>query len=125
MAEWTEELKQEVIEQYLERNPTPENTTDIVLELADEFEKTPNGLRRILVSAGVYISKGQPTTSGATKAKDSKEPSKRVSKADSIAELTELLNFGGLPVDGEILDKLTGKAAIYFTSVVKKALEPK
>lgn len=119
MAEWTEELKEEVIAEYVARNPTAENTTDIVIELAEEYDKTPNGLRRILVSAGVYVSKGQPaTTGGAAKPKDATP--KRVSKGDSINELKELITFLGGNVDNEILDKLTGKAALYFTSMLKQ-----
>jgi len=123
MTDWTQELKDSVIEEYVSRNPTPENTTDIVIELAEENEVTPNGLRRILVSAGVYVAKGTATAAtAAKKAAGEKEPSKRVSKGDSIAELSELLNFNGINADMAILDKLTGKAAIYFTQVVKEAL---
>lgn len=123
MAEWTQDLKDEVIAEYVSRNPTPENTTDLVIELAEEYNVTPNGLRRILVSAGSYVAKGTVSTAtAAKKTTTGKEPSKRVGKDDSIAELTELLNFNGLPVDSAILSKLTGKAAIYLVSVVKESL---
>lgn len=123
MSEWTEELKEEIIAEYEGRNPTAENTTDIVEQLAEEYEKTPNGIRRILVSAGVYVAKAQTNGSkGKAKEGGEKTASKRVSKSDSIEELTELLNFAGLPVDMEILNKLTGKAAVYFTAVIKQSI---
>ena len=35
--EWTAEFKQEVMDAYLEQNPTPETTMDIVKELAQTF----------------------------------------------------------------------------------------
>jgi hypothetical protein len=120
-SEWTPELKEQVIAEYLNRNPTPENTTDILLELAEEFEKTPNGVRRILIADGSYVSKAATNTATATKTAGKDAP-KKASKADSISELVELLNFNGIEVDMGILDKLTGKAAVYFTGAFKEAL---
>ena len=58
MSDWTDELKEEVVAAYLEREPTPENTMDIVKELAEEYDgKTPNSIRMILSKAGVYVKK--------------------------------------------------------------------
>ena len=121
MAEWTQELKDEIVSEYEGRNPTPENTTDIIMELADEYDKTPNGIRRILVAAGVYVSKAQ--TTGATKGKEKSDAPKRINKGEAIDNLKELLTAAGITVEAEIVDKLTGKAAVYFTTVIKQAME--
>ena len=64
-----------------------------------------------------YVKKGEatPTT---TKAADGKEPAKRVSKESSIQALKAAITAKGKPVDDDVLDKLTGKAAIYLTSIL-------
>jgi hypothetical protein len=112
-TEWTDELKAEVVAAYEEREPTPETTADIIAELAEEFEKTPNGVRIILSKAGVYVKKAaSPSASKST-------GSARVSKADAIATLTAVIEAEGGNIDEEILSKLTGKAAVYFTEVIK------
>jgi transposase-like protein len=114
MSEWTSELKEEVVAAYEERNPTPDNSTDIVMELAEEYDKTPNAVRAILVKAGVYVKKAP-----AAKPSNKKEGgSTRVSKADSIQSLKDAISAAGAEVDDEILDKLTGKAAIYLAGVI-------
>ena len=43
---------------------------------------------------------------------------KRVSKESSIAALRALIVGKGAEVDDEILEKLTGKAAVYFAAVL-------
>ena len=63
---WDDEKKAAVIEQYEAANPTPENSMEIVAELAEEFEESPNGVRMILTKAGVYVKKAP--ASGAAKA---------------------------------------------------------
>ena len=113
---WTEEEKAQVIEMYEERNPTEETTVDILTEVAEEVGKTPNSVRAILSRAGVYVKK---TPSTPAKASSSEGGSKRVSKADAIAELTNAIEARGLEVNEEILSKLTGKAAVYFTSILQ------
>jgi hypothetical protein len=42
-----------------------------------------------------------------------------VSKESSIADLRAAIEAKGGPVDDDILSKLTGKAAVYFLSVLK------
>lgn len=120
-TEWTPELKEEVIAAYEKAEPTPETSAQIVADLAEEFEKTPNGIRRILSVAGVYISaakKASPATSKDKKAAGDKPA--RVSKEDSIAALVSTLESLSLEVDEAIVTKLTGKAAIYFNSLFEQ-----
>ena len=54
---WTDEKKAEVIEAYEAQNPTPENSMEIVAEIAEEFDESPNGVRMVLTKAGVYVKK--------------------------------------------------------------------
>ena len=113
---WDDEKKAAVIEQYEAANPTPENSMEIVAELAEEFEESPNGVRMILTKAGVYVKKA-PASGGATKASNGGSGG-RVSKAAAIESLSAAISDAGQEVDQEILDKLTGKAAVYFTGVI-------
>ena len=108
--------KQNIINSYVEANPTPDNSMDIVRDIAEEYEKTPNGVRMILVGAGVYVKKAA-TAASSSKA-DAGDKPKRVSKEDAINGLVSALEAKGKPVDMEIIGKLTGKAAMYFRSVV-------
>ena len=113
---WDDEKKAAVIEQYEAANPTPENSMEIVAELAEEFEESPNGVRMILTKAGVYIKKAP--ASGGAKATSNGGGGGRVSKAAAIESLSAAINDAGQAVDEEILSKLTGKAAVYFTGVI-------
>lgn len=112
--EWTDELKADVVKAYEERSPTPENTMDIVKELATEFEKTPNGVRMVLTRANVYIKK---TTASSTS--DSKGKSTRVNKAEAIASLKKVIAAKQQEVDDDICDRLTGKAAVYILGIIE------
>jgi len=116
MSEWTDELKEKVVEEYTSREPTPENTMEIVAELADEYEKTVNGVRMILTKAGVYVKKA--AVKGESKAKEG--TSKRVNKAEAIDELKTVIANSGSTVDEDIVSRMTGKAAIYFKGVIEK-----
>ena len=60
---WTDEKKAEVIEAYESANPTPENSMEIVAEIAEEHNESPNGVRMVLTKAGVYVKKA-PATGG-------------------------------------------------------------
>ena len=117
-TEWTDEIKAEVVEAYLGRDPTPENTMEIVVELAEEFDKTPNGVRMILTKAEAYVKK-EP----AKKTAKAGTGGTRVNKADAIAALSAVIEGEGGEVDEAILSKLTGKAAVYFTGVIKHIVE--
>lgn len=113
---WTEELKAKVIASYQAAEPTPDSSTEIIKDIAEEFERSPNGVRMVLVQAGVYVKKevavGDATLAGGS------EGTKRVSKETSIAALKAAIKAKGGEVDDEILDKLTGKAAVYLTGVI-------
>ena len=85
-TEWTDEERAQVVEQYEERGPTPENTMDIVKELAEEFDKSPNGVRMILTKAGVYVTKTPEKG-----AKKSGGGGTRVSKEDALSALREAI----------------------------------
>ncbi len=115
---WTDELKAKVIEMYEGAGPTPESSTEIIKDIAEEIEMSPNGVRMVLVQAGVYVKKEAGSTPSKTTTK-SGEGTKRVSKEASIAELKAAIEAAGKEVDDDILSKLTGKAAVYFLSVIK------
>jgi hypothetical protein len=113
---WTEELKQQVIDAYTGADPTPETSTEIIKDIAEEYEQSPNGVRMVLVQAGVYVKK--EATTATTTTKTGTTGGTRVSKEASIAALKAAIKARGKAVDEEILDKLTGKAAVYLTSVI-------
>lgn len=119
MSEWTDELKATVIEAYEEANPTPENTMDIIAELAEEHDKTPNGIRMILTKAGVYVKKTPTKSTGGTAGKKSGGGT-RVSKEEAFAALTAAIENAGKEVDEDIVNKLTGKAALYFATLINE-----
>lgn len=116
---WTDELKQEVISKYEAAGPTPENSTEIIKDIAEEIEMSPNGVRMVLVQAGVYVKKEAGTTPSKTASKSTGEGSKRVSKESAIADLKAAIEAKGAEVDEDILSKLTGKAAVYLLGIVK------
>jgi len=111
MAEWSEEVKAQAVKDYEESNPTPENSTEIVKKIAEDIDMTVNGVRAVLVRAGVYIKK-TPATGGS--GGESKSTSTRVNKADAIKALKDIISNNSLDVEDDIIDKLTGKAAVYF-----------
>lgn len=116
-TEWTDAEKAEVVKRYEEANPTAENTMDIVTEIAEEFEKAPNGVRMILTKAGVYVKK-TPSKSESKPKGESKGT--RVSKEDALSALTAAIEAAGVEPDEDVIKRLTGKAAMYFTDVIKK-----
>jgi transposase-like protein len=114
---WTPELKEQVIEEYKEQDPTPETSTEIIKQIAEENDLSPNGVRQVLVQAGVYVKK-DTTASKPTEAKGKGEGTKRVSKESQLDALREAIKARGHSVDEDIVGKLTGKAAAYFTTVL-------
>ena len=114
---WTDEQKAKAIATYKEGEPTPENSTELIKQIADEMEQSPNGVRMVLVGAGVYVKKSVEDAKTKTATGDSaKAP--RVSKESSIADLKAAIEAKGAEVDEDILSKLTGKAAVYFLKVM-------
>lgn len=112
---WTDEKKAEAVEMYENQDPTPETSMEIVKEIAEELEESPNGVRMILTKAGVYIKK---TAAKAAAASGGSTGGTRISKAAAIETLTSAITDAGREVDEEILSKLTGKAAVYFTTLL-------
>jgi len=117
-ATWTDELKASVIEKYEAAEPTPETSTEIIKDIAEEIEMSPNGVRMVLVQAGVYVKKEAGASTSKTKTPAGDKPA-RVSKESAINDLRQALTDANKPVDEDILSKLTGKAAVYFLSVLK------
>lgn len=109
---WTDELREEVVAAYEERDPTPENSTEIVKELAEEFDQSVNGVRMVLVKAGVYVKK-TPEAKG-----KSNSGGGRVSKAAAQEALIAAIKDVGQEPDDEIIKRLTGKAAAYFADLI-------
>lgn len=113
MSTWTDELREQAVQLYMEGHPTPDNSMEIVTEVADELGFSPNSVRMILSKAGVYVTK-TPTK----KAASSGGGGTRTNKAAAIAELTAAIEKAGKEVDEDIISKLTGKAAAYFAGII-------
>ena len=110
---WTDESKAEAVELYTQENPTPETSMEIVKDIADEFNESPNGVRMVLSKAGVYIKK-TPAASGAKASGGGTRVSKAAAQESLIAALTD----AGQEVDEDVVSKMTGKAAQYFAGVI-------
>ena len=117
---WTQEQKDKLVADYLASEPTAETSAEICKELAEELEQTANGVRMILIAAGVYVKKepAKAADKATTGTKAAPEAGKRMSKEAQIKELSNLITTRGLKLDTEILDKLTGKAAAYFVDLL-------
>lgn len=114
---WTDERKAQAISMYEKAEPTPENSMDIVAEIAEDMEESVNGVRMILSKAGVYVKKDPAAPSSGGQSKTTKAASTRVSKEDAQAQLVASIEAAGKTVDSDIISKLTGKAAIYFAGL--------
>ena len=111
---WDDDKKAQAVALYEEAEPTPETSMEIVKDIAEELDESPNGVRMILTKAGVYVKK----TPAAKSSGGSKGGGTRVSKAAAAEALIAALGDAGQDVDEEIISKLTGKASQYFTRVI-------
>ena len=111
---WTDESKEQAVEMYQDAEPTPETSMEIVKDIAEELGESPNGVRMILTKAGVYVRK-----TPAAKSSGGSTGGGRVSVADAQEKLTSILSDAGQEVDEAIVSKLTGKAAVYFATVIE------
>ena len=111
---WDDDKKAQAVALYEEAEPTPETSMEIVKDIAEELDESPNGVRMILTKAGVYVKK----TPAAKSSGGSKGGGTRVSKAAAAEALIAALGDAGQEVDEEIIFKLTGKASQYFTKVI-------
>lgn len=116
---WTDDLKAKVISMYKDADPTGETSTEIIKDIAEEIEASPNGVRMVLVQAGVYVKKDAAAKPTADKKTATGDAPKRVSKESAIADLRAAIEAKGASVDDDILSKLTGKAAVYFLGVIQ------
>ena len=112
---WTDESKEQAVEMYQDAEPTPETSMEIVKDIAEELGESPNGVRMILTKAGVYVRK----TPAAKSSGGGSTGGGRVSVADAQDKLTSILSDAGQEVDEAIVSKLTGKAAVYFATVIE------
>jgi hypothetical protein len=123
---WNDEKKALVISEYKdimenqfkEESERAAHSLEVVKQLALKHGESANGVRMILQKAEVYIKK-DPTAAAksATKSADGAAP-KRINKADAIQDLRNAIKaIDPALVDEDVLDKLTGKAAAYFTSL--------
>ena len=116
---WEEEKKQQAIEMYTGEEPTPENSMEVVKSISTELGESPNGVRNILVRAGVYVKKTPATRSSSSNTNGGG----RVSVADAQATLSNAIRDAGEEPQEAIISKLTGKAANYFADILNKVNE--
>ena len=112
---WTDESKEQAVEMYTAEEPTPENSMEIVKNIAEELGESPNGVRMILTKAGVYVKK-----TPAVKSSSGGTGGGRVNVAAAQEGLTKAIADAGEEADGAIVSKLTGKAAVYFTNLINR-----
>ena len=114
---WDDDKKAQAVSLYEEAEPTPETSMEIVKDIAEELDESPNGVRMILTKAGVYVKK-TPAAKSSGGATGGGAGGTRVSKAAAAEALIAALSDAGQPVDEEIIAKLTGKASQYLTSIL-------
>ena len=111
---WTDEAKAQAVEMYTAEEPTPENSMEVVKMIAEELGESPNGVRMILTKAGVYVKKTPAAkSSGGT-------GGGRVNVAAAQDELVKAISDMGREADTAIISKLTGKAAMYFATLINE-----
>ena len=116
---WTDEQKATAVQMYKDGEPTPKNSSELIQDIAQTLEQSPNGVRMVLIQAGVYVKKDADTPSSTSTSKSTGEATKRVSKDSQLAVLRSAIENRGATVDEDILSKLTGKAAAYFASILQ------
>ena len=113
---WTDETRAKAIQMYLDAEPNADNSMEIVKEIAETLDESVNGVRMIISKSGNYITK-TPTKSSTTVVTGDKAP--RVSKEAAQTRLNAAIELASQNLDTEITSKLTGKAAIYFASILE------
>ena len=110
---WDDDKKAQAVDMYEAQDTTPETSMEIVKEIADELNESPNGVRMILTKAGVYVKKAQAAGNGGTSGGGT-----RVSKQAAQDALVAAITDKGLEPDMDIISKMTGKAAQYFAGLM-------
>ena len=118
---WTDESRQQAIELYEAAGATPENSMEIVKKIAEDMGESPNGVRMILTKAEVYVKKAP--AEGKTSSGSSNGGGTRINKEAAQQGLVAVLTDAGADIDEDIISKLTGKAATYFTAEITKILD--
>jgi hypothetical protein len=113
---WDDDKRAAVVEAYEKANPTPENSMEIVKQIADDIGESANGVRMVLTKAGVYIKK-EAASKGATSTAKAATGT-RVSKAGAQEAIIAALRDAGQEIDEDVVSKLTGKAAMYFATII-------
>ncbi len=83
--------------------------------------ESPNGVRMILTKAEVYVKKAP--AEGKSSSSSSNGGGTRVNKESAQQALIAALTDAGGEIDEDIISKLTGKAAVYFTTEINKILD--
>lgn len=117
MSKWTDEQKQEIVKMYLDGEPTPTNSMEIVADVAEHFGETPNAIRMLLSREEVYVKK-DPAKKATTSTSGDKPA--RVGKEAAQQQLIETIQGLNKTVDEDIISKLTGKAAVYITQLLSE-----
>ena len=112
---WTDESKEQAVEMYTAEEPTPDNSMEIVKMVAEELGESPNGVRMILTKAGVYVKK-----TPAVKSSGGGTGGGRVNVAQAQDDLVKAISDAGKEADTAIVSKLTGKAAVYFATLINE-----
>lgn len=124
MSTWTEETKQQMIEEYVNVMHTQFDTDEarsmgtpeVISQLSTKYGHSVNGVRTTLVRAGVYFkaikTASKPATTGGA-------GGARINKAEAIQDLkNKIAAIDSDLIDDSILEKLTGKAAVYFSNIL-------
>ena len=111
---WDDDKKAQAVEMYEAQDPTPETSMEIVKEIADELNESPNGVRMILTKAVVYVKKTPATANGGGTSSGGTRVSKQAAQDALVAAITDK----GLEPDMDIISKMTGKAAQYFAGLM-------
>ena len=90
---WTDEAKAQAVEMYTAEEPTPENSMEIVKEIAAELGESPNGVRMILTKAGVYVKK---TPAARSSSSGGGGGGGRVSVADAQQAVKDAISDAGM-----------------------------
>lgn len=127
---WTDQKRAEVIaeytqimtEQFTDDTERAANSIEVVKQLATKHGESANGVRMILQKAEVYIKKEATTSTRAVKTGEA--GAKRINKVEAIQDLKNAISaIDPQLLDDDILDKLTGKAAAYFASLLTMSKE--
>jgi hypothetical protein len=115
------DINDQIEEAYLKNNPTPENTMEIVMELAEEFGKSANAIRLMLGKRGVYVKKAatKPAPKTTKKEGGAVVNSRGAAKSTVVQQVFNLAESKGVTdLTQEDLGKLTVKQLTFILNLV-------